>query len=199
MTAVLPLPMLPAGYLLKRTAPPPGWLAPGLEHVREVCSVADCVNDDVLDVQGIWQHNGFGLANDPGTLRAHRPQSAAADGVRLFYFEAHPLELDSDGWVFAPAEWSPRMRLRSATVADAVVAAPAPSIERLGYDVVVCEDFLDHSPLSCNSMAATLGVNAHCLFDRLADAIAAIDRGAFEGCEPVRYSVFAVHRCTTRR
>lgn len=62
--------MLAAGYLLKRVVPPPGWLDSGPNHIEDVSSVADCVNENVVDVQEVWQHNSFGLANTPETLKA---------------------------------------------------------------------------------------------------------------------------------
>ena len=65
----------------------------------------------------------------------------------------------------------------------------------LGYDVVVFEDYLSHSPLSCNSVANELPVNEHCLLDDLEGAVRAIDAGAFGGgCEEGVYTVFSVHR-----
>ena len=60
--------MIPAGYLLKRTVPPPEWLQPSTSHVAEVCSVSHCVNDNVVEPQDSWEHNGFGLANNPQVL-----------------------------------------------------------------------------------------------------------------------------------
>ncbi len=47
------------------------------------------------------------------------------------------------------------------------VVPPSESLKTqlIGYDVVVFDDFLAHSPLSCNGAAERLPVNAHCLFD----------------------------------
>lgn len=81
--------MLSAGYLLKRVAPPPGWLDGGPNHIENVCSVADCVNDNVVDVQEAWQHNSFGLANTPDTLRVIACEKGLdAEGAVLFYYKA---------------------------------------------------------------------------------------------------------------
>lgn len=58
--------MVPAGYLLKRPQPPEEWLkAP---HVREVCSVSNCVNPGLINVENVWMHNDSRLANNPETL-----------------------------------------------------------------------------------------------------------------------------------
>ena len=188
--------MVPAGYLLKYISPPPGWLTPGLNHIKDVCSVADCVNDNVIDVQGAWLHNGFGLANNPEIL-ATLAVDAGADvsTATLFYYTAYELELESDGWSFDATCWRPRVRARSAAIDD-IVQLPAEScaISLIGYDVVVFGDFLEHSPLSCNSVAEQLPVNEHCLMSTVEEAVAAIDGGAFgDGCEEGTYTIFAVH------
>tara|TARA_B100001179_G_scaffold34249_1_gene21352 strand:- start:590 stop:1165 length:576 start_codon:yes stop_codon:yes gene_type:complete len=188
--------MLAAGYLLKRTAPPSGWLDHGTRHIRDVASVADCVNDNVVDVQAAWQHNSFGLANTPETLEASvADRGLDAEGAVLFYYTAYEYELVSDGWTFDASAWRARTPARSASVADAVEPPSEGETTLLGFDVVVFEDHLDHSPLSCNSVASELAVNEHCLIGDLDGAVRAIDTGAFGGgCEPGVYTVFAVYR-----
>jgi hypothetical protein len=187
--------MLPAGYLLKRIAPPPGWLSNGLGHIKDICSVSDCVNDNIVDVQGAWQHNGFGVANNPDVLASLAAAVGADVGdASLFYFTAYERELESDGWTFDPAAWRVRSAAQSAAVADDVRLPPPDALTLLGYDVVVFGDFLEHSPLSCNSVAEQLATNEHCLLASLDEAVAAINDGAFgNGCEEGVYSIFAVH------
>lgn len=184
--------MVPAGYVLKRVTPPPDWLLPA--PVTDVCSVTACVNDDVVDVQRAWKHNRFGLANDPATLLEMAAEAGAdLSAATLFYCEAYEEEIGSDGWEFDPGAWEPLTSVPSAYV-ETAVAAPGPGLVLLGYDVVVSEDFLQHSPLSCNSIAQTLKVNAHCLFDSLEEAKAAIDSGGFGGgCEPGVYRIYSVY------
>lgn len=184
--------MTPAGYLLKRIVPPPAWLdAPGVE---EVCSVTACVNDDVVDVASAWRHNGYGLANDVEELRASAADLDTAE-ADLFFYTAYSRELESDGHSFAADDWRPRRPVPSAGVADAVRPPPGwPAIDALGFDVVVRGDYLEHSPLSCNGVAKEIPVNRYALFDTLADAVAAIERGAFVGCEPGVYTVYGVYR-----
>ncbi len=182
--------MVPAGYILKRIVPPPGWLS--APHITEVCSVSDCVNENVVDLQNGWLHNGFGLANGPATLMA--AQADEAGQAVLLYCEVHEEEMESDGWSFDPATWRPLTSLRSACVETSVEPIPVEATARLlGYDVVVSNDFLEHSPLSCNSKAAALGANAHCLFDTFDQARRAIDEGGFgEGCEDGVYRIMSV-------
>lgn len=186
--------MIPAGYLLKRITPPPGWLSPA--PVVDVCSVSRCVNDDIVDVQSTWRHNGFGVANDWADLLRWASDAGLdfADG-QLFYYEAYEHEIQSDGWTFDPTGWRPLTITPSAGVETAVTAPdPARLMTLVGYDVVVFEDYLEHSPLSCNGRAETLQVNRHCLFETFQEAKAAIDNGDFgEGCEPGVYRIFSVN------
>jgi hypothetical protein len=186
--------MIPAGYLLKRILPPPNWLRDGLEHVQAVCSVADCVNDNVVDVQKAWQHNGFGVANNPNMLHEIAGQSGAeTSGATLFFYEAYEREIESDGWTFKPNEWRPWTPAPSAGVPDEVVRPRPETTHLLGYDVVVFGDYLEHSPLSCNSIAQAMSVNEHCLFNTLEEAKRAIDSGAFGGgCEEGVYKIYSV-------
>lgn len=180
---------------MKRTALPPGWLQPNTSHVSEVCSVSSCVNDNVVDPQDSWQHNGFGVANNPQIL-IELAQQGAVDltGSRLFFYSVYECEQESDGWTFDIDQWRPTSRAASSNVADDVVAPKEGSgLIPLGYDVVVFGDFLEHSPLSCNSVATQLRVNRFCLFDTLHEAKRAIDAGKFgDGCEDGIYKIFSV-------
>lgn len=184
--------MIPAGYLLKRLSLPPGWLSgPALV---DVCSVADCVNENVVDVQTTWQHNGFGLANDPRSLwpMAALTEPDAAE-LTLFYYEAYEQEIESDGWLFERDGWRALTEISSGV--ETMVVRPSPPLtpKLIGFDVVVFGDFLEHSPLSCNSVAGEVDVNEHCLFRTLDKATGAIDAGMFGGgCEEGVYQIFSV-------
>ncbi len=188
--------MLPAGYLLKRIGPPPGWLEITPNKIETVCSVADCVNDNVVDVQAAWQHNSFGLANAPGILLGLASEAGVrTEGSVLFYYTGYEFELPSDGWTFDTSQWRPRSLTPSSSISDAVEPPVEGSTTLLCYDVVVFEDYLSHSPLSCNSVAQELSVNEHCLLNSLEEAVAAIDAGAFGGgCEEGVYTIFSVYR-----
>ena len=188
--------MLPAGYLLKRVVRPPGWLVTVPNDIKDVCSVSDCVNDNVVDVQKAWKHNSFGVANSPSALWALREEAGVdTSGAQLFYCTAYELELESDGWKFDATSWRPRSPARSAGVEDAVEPpAGEGALSLVGYDVVVFGDYLEHSPLSCNSAANEVQVNEHCLFPSLESAVEAINAGTFGGgCEEGAYTVFAVY------
>jgi hypothetical protein len=185
--------MIPAGYLLKRVKPPPGWLAD--PRIFDVCSVAGCVNDTVADPQDHWKHNALGLADNPSVLWSlAKEQNVDPEGSRLFYFEAYEKEIASDGWTFDSAHWAP-LSLEAAGVAAPDVSAPTgpQNSTLLGFDVVVFGDFLEHSPLSCNGVAGKVSINKHCLFDTFDQAKQAIDSGAFSGgCEEGIYRIFSV-------
>lgn len=183
--------MIPAGYLLKRVAPPPGWL-PG-PHIVDVCSVSDCVNENVVELQKSWLHNGFGLANNPEMLMQAAQAGEQGEDPALFYYEVFEQEVESDGWSVDPTSWRPVSTLRSASIENRVIVPEAGAVRLLGYDVVVSNDFLEHSPLSCNSVASELGANAHCLFDTFEQAQRAISQGGFGGgCEDGTFRIMSV-------
>jgi hypothetical protein len=191
--------MVPAGYLLKRVSAPLGF---GFKaSLRDVCSVSDCVNDDVVNVQAAWRHNGFGVANDPEVLWSMATDAGVeVGGVTLFYYEAYEQEVESDGWTVEPGAWRPLSPIPSAGEPTAVTP-PSSALQArlLGFDVVVFGDFLEHSPLSCNYIADEVAVNSHCLFDTLEAAKAAIDANAFGGgCEEGIYRIFSVSAVSAR-
>lgn len=185
--------MIPSGYLLKRIAQTPDWLKPCPEHITDVYSLADCVSDNIVDPQMAWKHNGFGLANSPQVLKQLVDEmSVDTSNAKLFYYEAFEQELDTDGWVFKKEDWQAITPAPSAGV-KSIVFEPTIAMEPKlqGYDVVLFGDYLEHSPLSCNSIAQTQAVNEHCLYDSLEQARMAIDNRAFEwGCEPGIYKIF---------
>lgn len=189
--------MVPAGYLVKRVAPPPGWLGRG--GLVDVCSVSDCVNTNVVDVQKVWCYNGFGVANEPGLLWAMAAlDEQAATEVTLFYYEAYEEEIESDGWTLDPGGWRALSEIAPCDVTNVVPPPPSLVVTPIGYDVVVFGDLLEHSPLSCNSIAETHPVNEHCLFDTLQAAKAAIETGVFGGgCEQGVYRIFSVSKVTS--
>ena len=114
-------------------------------------------------------------------------------GSALFYYEAYEREIDSDDWVFGHWIWRPLSPVPSAGMATNVSPPTLPLVgEVLGFDVVVFDDYLEHSPLSCNSVAAALPVNSHCLLDSLDSALDAVNSGVFRGCEEGVYRIYKV-------
>lgn len=147
-------------------------------------------------------HNGFGLANDPEVLwTLARNDDVDLSESKLFFYSAYEFELESDGWTFDPLQWRPISRAPSSSIPDDVTVPGHDSgLVLLGYDVVVFGDYLEHSPLSCNSIAEQLQVNQYCLFDSFEAAKGAIESGNFGGgCEPGAYKIFSVGLLNTRR
>lgn len=162
--------------------------------MTEVCSVSSCVNDDVVDLQKVWRHNRYGVASNPSLLSSMALEIGTdVRGATLFYYEVYEEELESDGWTFEPANWRPLSPLPSVSADTEVLRPPPLGAKLIGYDVVVSNDFLEHSPLSCNGVAAHVPVNQSCLFDTFQAAKDAIDAGAFGGgCEDGIYRIFSV-------
>jgi hypothetical protein len=108
------------------------------------------------------------------------------EGAKLFYYEAHDLEFDGQAWrKFSHAE----------TIPVEVIQPIRKQLE--GFDVVtVWVEYSpdpEHSPLSCQKLAATIPTNSHCLLNSFEDAEAAINAGKFNGFEPGALRVFAVY------
>jgi len=51
--------MVPAGYMSKRIASRPEWLA--VTDVHDIYSVSNCISDDFADYSNCWKHNGYWL------------------------------------------------------------------------------------------------------------------------------------------
>ena len=164
-----------------------------MPHVLQLCSVSGCVNGDVVDLELNGKHNIFGVANNPETLwQLVRAGKIDASDAQLFYYEAYEQEMEADGWLSSPAEWQDLSPVPRGKVAAIPARVPAKA-DLLGYDVITCEDYLDHSPLACNSIAETLAVNEHCLFSTLDQAVKAIEAGGFEKGEPGVYKIYSVY------
>ncbi|MDZ4271670.1 MAG: hypothetical protein U0975_03270 [Erythrobacter sp.] len=153
------------------------------------------MNDNVVEPQDSWKHNGFGVANNPQVLWGIAQEGAVElSGSKLYFYCAYEHELESDGWTFDSDLWRPISPAASAGVSNEVIVPNgSESGTLLGYDVVVFGDYLEHSPLSCNSIASELPVNRYCLFDDLEEAKEAIENGKFGGgCEDGVYKIFSV-------
>lgn len=186
--------MIPAGYSLKRTVSPPDYLELGVSNISEVCSASNCVNQTLVDPSDGFLHNGFDLANSPDLLWTLASEGDVdLSGSKLFYYCAYEWELSSDGRTFDPLGWKPISRARSSSVDnDVVVPSDDTGLFVLGYDVVVFGDYMEHSPLSCQSIAIELPVNKYCLFNSLDEAKSAIDTGKFIDCKEGIYKIFSV-------
>lgn len=179
--------MIPMGYMAKRVEGSPGWSKP--PQVLDVYSVSACVNDDFADYVDYWKHNCWWFFDSPELIQSvARENSIDLQGTKLFYYEAHDLELAKGAWrPFSPGQVWP--------VQTYVVPPRQKKLE--GFDVLTFwvenSPEPEHSPLSCNGFAEKLSTNAHCLFDTFDEAYAALNTGKFEGCEPGALRIFAVY------
>lgn len=178
-------PMTPLGYIARRIAQRPDWLA--VAHVQEICSVTNCISKDFADYTTYWRHNGYWLFDHPEVIAdICREHALDMSGLRFFYLESDLTQFDPDNkqWVsFTPDD------------SFSTCVQKAGDAQLLGYDVVTIHGCTtpEHSPLSCNHLASRLPVNKHCLIDNLSDACDYIVRGAFANSEPGLLRIVAVH------
>jgi hypothetical protein len=176
--------VIDAGYFAKQIEPKPEFLnAPG---VREICSVSECISSGPEGWIEHWLHNEFGWFN------------RAVDAVRVIPL-GHESRYRLFGYRLHPEIFRSGNRVPLTIPAD-VRPEPIPSTFRsLGFDSLNKSMNsilgLECSPLSCNSMAAEIVVNAFCLFPALDDAIAAAERFSREQPEPGDYYVVEVLEC----
>ncbi len=177
--------MIPVGYMVKRVAARPEWLKAGT--VLDVYSLSHCISGNFAEYIGYWKHNGYWLFNSPGVIEEiAMNERLDLSGTTLFYYEAYEYEFDegSNGWSTYSAD------------ASLVTEVRIPTHKRLeGFDVTTFHAHTspECSPLSCNSLAATIPVNEHCLFNTFAQAKEAIEGGVFRNTEPGPYRIIAVY------
>jgi hypothetical protein len=166
------------GYFPKRVVPGSACLddAPS---VVDICSVSHCISEPPDDWIDHWLHNPLGFFDSPDLAAQVIPPSG--DGFTLFAYRVGTVRFDEgrpEVWIWPEIDPEDRGGYRS-----------------LGFDVVGTTDpgfGVAHSPLSCNGMAAEYPVNAHCLFDDLAVAVAAAEQFSIEQPEPGMYYIVEV-------
>jgi hypothetical protein len=179
--------MIPMGYMAKFTAGSPGWAKP--PQVVDIYSVCDCVNDDFADYFDYWKHNCWSFFDTPETIQdVAREHTISLQGTRLFYYEAHEMEM-------ADGVWRP---FSSGPVWAVVTHVTPPSQKQLeGFDVVTVwgenSSRPFNSPLASDYLSHKLKTNSHCLFETFDEAYTALSTGKFDGCEPGALRIIAVH------
>jgi hypothetical protein len=168
-----------AGYFPKRVVARPAFLddAP---TVVDICSVSRCIAAPPTGWIDHWLHNELGFFDTPDL--AGEVIGPAEDGFTVFAYRVGTVRFDegrAEPWAWPKIDPEDRPGYRS-----------------LGFDVVGMSDLagigFEHSPLSCNGIAAEYPVNAHCLLDDLAVAIAAAEQFSIEQPEPGLYYVVEV-------
>lgn len=178
--------MIPLGYMLKQVVRPPVWMDTSAAH--HICSVSGCVSPDFMDYIPAWRHNGWWFFNDLSTPWAMALEAGVdTDTLTPFYYEGFEHEFDVDRNTWAPIEPEASFETR---------VSPPTDWRLVGFDVVTYSVHTspECSPLSCNNLAAEIGVNAHCLFDSFEAAQAAIDDGRITDAEPGPFRILAVYR-----
>lgn len=176
--------MIPVGYMAKRVckSPESSLQAAG---VIDIYSVSSCISKRFADYIKYWKHNGYWLFDSPEAIRnLALENSIDLEGAWLFYYEAYEQEFDGGKWLAYGPE---------ASITTNVLVPSSKQLE--GFDVVTffVRTSPECSPLSCNSMAKELKVNAHCLFGSFAEAETHLNNGAFKNSEPGPYRIFAVY------
>ena len=177
--------MLALGYMAKRVARRPDWLA--VPSVDDIYSISDCVSENFCDYISFWRHNGYWLFDSPSVI-----QEIAGEeqidllGTVIFYYEAFPLEFDADQNVWR--EFVPEPSFSTNVV-------PPKSRKLEGYDVATFSvgNAPECSPLSCSHLASEIAVNKHCLIDSFENTKNDVGNGKFNNSEPGPYRIIAVY------
>jgi hypothetical protein len=177
--------MIPAGYMAMTVAKKPD--CPDVPGVEDVYSVAGCVSKYFADYISSWKHNGWWLFDSPDIIRnLAREKDIDLSGMQLFYYEVYSQEFEAEDkiWYGVDQEHS----------IPTDVQIPATGILE-GYDVVIFSAATspEHSPLSCNSLAAEVPVNRHCLLNSFEEAKALLEEGKFNNSEPGPFRIFTVY------
>ena len=168
------------GFFPKKTAPKPDFLK--ADHVTEIASVSNCISAGPANWIQHWRHNAYGFFDSERIAES----VLGADEQRFDMYAFALYQVVADDGNFE---------------AERVISEaenPSTDYELLGYDVVSksVSDFFECSPLSCNSLADKVAVNAYCLIDDQGDAFKLLlDMGQkYTGVEPGPYFLFRVHR-----
>jgi hypothetical protein len=180
--------MVPAGYMAKRVVARPDWLP---ERISSIYSVSGCISNNFTDYITLWKHNGYWLFDSPeAIIEIARERGIDLAETVLFFYEVHPLQFDSGEWIrFEPVP----SFVTNVSIPEAKVFE--------GYDVVTCSCGAspECSPLSCNSLAATVETNSRCLLQSFEQARQLLEDGTFNHSEPGPHQIFAVYSVTWPR
>ncbi len=112
-------------------------------------------------------------------------ESIDMSDMTLFYYEAFENQFDEYTKDWSKFEPEPPFPTH-------VEVPDSAHIE--GFDVTTFSlgNSPECSPLCCNSLAGSIAVNRHCLFETFDQAKAALEAGKFDACEPGPFRIIAV-------
>jgi hypothetical protein len=177
--------MISVGYMAKRVAVRPEWLK--AERVKDIYSVSGCVSKNFADFINYWKHNGYWFFNSPQVLLELAQQNSIdVTGAILFFYEAYEQEFDDTEGQWAIFQPEPSFKTQ---------VVPPTEMALEGYDIVTFSlgTSAECSPLSCNSLAAQVQTNEHCLLPSLKSVLQLLEADKFNDMEPGPYRVFAVY------
>ena len=177
--------MVPAGYMARKVETRPHWLK--TEAVNDIYSVSGCISEYFCDYIKYWRHNGFWLFDSPAEIaKVAAAESLDMSKQTIFYYELYEKQFDDERRIWQP--FGPDESFKTE-----VQVPRSRNLE--GFDVVTfsCQTSPECSPLSCNYLAETIQVNAHCLLPSLEEAVRFVESGAFDNSEPGPFRVFAIY------
>jgi hypothetical protein len=177
--------MIPAGYMLKKVARRPEWIA--ADSVVDIYSLSGCISEQFADYIRFWKHNSYWLFDSPGVLKdLTESEKISVSGMTLFYYELYPQEYNDES-----KQWS--MFFPNNSFPTAVEPPAEKSLA--GFDVTTYSlgGSPECSPLSCCALAKELPVNQHCLFRTFEEAKSAVASGKFANSEPGPFRLIAVY------
>lgn len=183
--------MIPVGYMAKRIIKKPDWLQ--ADSVQDIYSVTECLSKNFADYINYWKHNAYWFFDSPEIIvNLAKENSIDLEGTKFFYYEVYEFEFheDDSGWYgFKPD---------SSFGTNAKVVVPDEQFLE-GYDIVTfsLKTSPECSPLSCNSLAALIKTNAHCLLSSFDEAKQSLESGCFNDSEPGPFRIFAVYSLRT--
>jgi len=163
----------------------PDWLrAPA---VRDIYSVSDCMSKPFADYIEFWKHNGFWFFDSPEIIKAlAEGKSISLEGMMLFYYEVYELEYHEDDPIWRGFSPEPSFETH--------VMVPKVKLFE-GFDIATYSAGTspECSPLSCNSLAAAIKTNGHCLIETLEEAKQSLEHGKFLNSEPGPFRILGVY------
>ena len=168
------------------------WRRAGASQVRLIASVSECLSKRAPQWVDRWDYNRATCWNTETEAWAAVPDGERA-AFAIAVYRVLPLLFDTSGAEHPVAVDD----LFSREMPDLPTEPVPPHYSRIGFDIVERNAAMGMlgfgcSPLSCNVMAETIGVNQVCLLDDLETALAAARKFGIEQPEPGPYVIVEV-------